>query len=72
MLNEDKMKKITIQDFLTDDEIKLAIKLGKAKEIAEQITKPNMERIDRALGQKNDPMYLAYAIEYAISQGAQK
>lgn len=62
------MKHITIADFLTDREIRLALKLGNARDICEQIIKPSIARIDRDLGQKNDPMYLAYAVEYALSQ----
>lgn len=62
------MKKVTLPDFLTDREIRLAMSIGNARDICEQIIKPSIARIDRDLGQKNDPMYLAYAVEYALSQ----
>lgn len=59
---------ITINDFLTEKEIKQAIKLAEAEEIAEQIIKPNMDRINAALGQENDPLYLGYMVEYVVGQ----
>jgi hypothetical protein len=68
-------KHITLQDFLTDEEIEYAAKLyerreatGFAQVVCEQIIRPNMERINKALGQANDPMYLAYAIEYVMNE----
>lgn len=70
------MKTVKLSDFLTDDEIRLAIKLYEnkailsyAKEVMEQITRPNIARINESLGQMNNPMYLAYAIEYAMIRG---
>ena len=62
------MKQVTIKDFLTDDEIRFALKLHTAYDICEQVIKPSIRRINRDLGQENDPMYLAYAVEYALSQ----
>jgi hypothetical protein len=62
------MKQAAIADFLTEAEIRKAIKLKTAKPICEQIIKPNLERINKALGQENDAMYLAYAVEYAMGQ----
>lgn len=62
------MKTISIGDFLTDNQIKEAEKLGRAKDICEKITKPNIKEINDKIGQENDPMYLAYAIEYALTQ----
>lgn len=60
-------KRVSIPDFLTKDEIKLARELKVAREIYSKITKPNIKRINKAIGQENDPMYLAYMIEYVIS-----
>lgn len=60
------MKQATLKDFLTDREIRRAIELRNARAICEEIIKPSIARINRALGQENDPMYLAYAVEYAI------
>ena len=62
------MTTITIDQFLNEEQIKKAIQLKKAKEICEEIIKPNIETINTMLGQENDPMYLAYATEYALSQ----
>lgn len=62
------MKYTTLSHLLTDREIRQAIKLEHARDICEKIIKPNIERIDRDTGQKNDPMYLAYLVEYAILQ----
>lgn len=61
------MKQATIQDFLTDSEIELAVKLRKAKDICREIIEPNIDRINKALGQENNSMYLAYMVEYAIN-----
>lgn len=66
------MKTVTMQDFLTTDEIKYALELwqsnsrGFASRVHDQIIKPNLARINKALGQENDPMYLAYAMEYIM------
>lgn len=61
------MNHVTLKDFLTDREIRLAQELKEARKICEQIIKPSINRINKSLGQKNDPMYLAYMIEYIIS-----
>lgn len=62
------MKKASIKDFLTDREIRRAIELQQARSICEEIIKPNIARINKDLGQENDSMYLAYAVEYAVTQ----
>lgn len=67
-----------IADILqTDAQQKAAVKLYKearpgtfARRCAEEIIKPNIEAINKKVGQENDPLYLAYAVEYAISQQA--
>lgn len=68
-------KQITINDFLTDAEIEAALQLYQtapqgsfARRCAEQIIVPNLARIDAALGQENDAMYLAYCVEYVLMQ----
>jgi hypothetical protein len=60
-------KRIAITDFLTEREIRRAQELKDARRICEEIIKPSIGRINRALGQENDPMYLAYMVEYVIS-----
>lgn len=58
----------TLSKFLTSSELETCWNLKQARLICEQVIKPNLARINQALGQENDPMYLAYAVEYAISQ----
>lgn len=60
-------KTVLITDFLTERQIQRALKLRTAKPICEEIIKPNIDNINRLLGQENDPMYLAYVVEYVIS-----
>ena len=61
-------KKITLSDFLNDSEIKKVMKLKHADSICEEVIKPNINRINEAIGQLNDPKYLAYLCEYAVMQ----
>lgn len=61
-------KTVTINDFLTLEEICQARCFVSAKEICRLIIEPNIGRINQSLGQENDPMFLAYAVEYAITQ----
>lgn len=42
------------------------MKLKTAKQIHDEVIKPNISTINKLLGQENDPMYLAYAVEYAL------
>ena len=65
---------LTLADFLTDDEIDRAWHLYQtvpenifAEAVDNQVIKPNMERINKALGQENDSRYLAYAVLYVFS-----
>ena len=69
-------RQITITDFLTDTEIERARQLYRkwkdsgqfADRVAAELIQPNMKRINRQLGQENDAKYLAYAVEYVLSQ----
>lgn len=66
-------KKITIQDFLTDDQIEAALTIWQnntipAKEIAEKVIRPAIAEINKKLGQENDPLYLAYCCEYVFNE----
>lgn len=62
-------------DFLTRAQIRECEKLlargdgarSAASAICENVIRPNIEAINRKLGQENDPLYLAYLVEYAIS-----
>ena len=74
------MKQITIDQFLLPAEIERAVALyntladtGKfAKTLDAEIITPNMERINKALGQENNSRYLAYAVEHVLNQAAKK
>ena len=68
------MRHVTLADFLTEEEIDLAAEMyakdsssGYADRVLKRIIQPNMARINRALGQENDPEYLAYCVEYVVS-----
>lgn len=69
-------RQITLGQFLTDDEIHQCIELyGKLKgtgqvatTIDEKVVRPNIQRINQALGQENDPRYLAYVVEYVMME----
>jgi hypothetical protein len=69
------MKTVSLKDFLTDEEILRAIKFYKtcssgafARTVDEQIITPNILRINKALGQENDPRYLAYVVERVLME----
>jgi hypothetical protein len=73
------MKTVTLADFLTDAEIEHAVRLYNSPMVGvsthlidEQIITPNIERINKALGQENDPRYLAYMVEYAITKAGKR
>jgi hypothetical protein len=61
-------KTMTLPDFLTANEIALAVTLKDRVLVRDEIIKPNMTRINAALGQENDADYLAYAVEYVMNQ----
>lgn len=61
------MQQITLAEMLTDAELVLAVRLNDREKIRDQIIKPNIERINKSLGQENDPDYLAYAVSYSLS-----
>jgi hypothetical protein len=67
-------KQFTLPDFLTEDEIWKCQELYKHdrknfhQRCMEEIIKPNIQRINNALGQENDPGFLAYAVEYVMMQ----
>ena len=70
------MRHVTIDQFLTPAEIERARQMHAtladtglfAATVMAQIITPNIERINAALGQENDPRYLAYAVEYVLNQ----
>lgn len=73
------MKSVTIQDFLTPEEIEKASDLYTkcaaddhsapfSVLCARDIIEPVIDRINRDLGQENDPKYLAYCVEYVMTK----
>jgi len=66
------MKTITLSMFLTPGETALARSMfqrdphGFADRFCETAIRPNMPRINKALGQENDAKFLAYAVEYIM------
>jgi hypothetical protein len=79
-------KQVTLDDFLTQDEIDKAVAIFKECRKADhptplrrfnarcvsEIIKPSMERINAKLGQENDAGYLAYMVEYVLREADQK
>lgn len=76
------MPTITIQDFLTAQQIQECIIIYKSQEtegikslaqrICDKVITPNIVSINRKLQQENDPMFLAYAVEYVLNQSRRK
>lgn len=63
------MKQVSIDNFLTDAEAIAFYNNDRASFHSlcrDSLIVPNMERINEALGQENDPDYLAYTVEYAL------
>jgi len=67
------MKTFNITQILTKDEINKAWHLHNtlpeslfAEAVDNQLIKPNMERINKALGQENDSRFLAYAVQFVF------
>ena len=62
---------VVLSEFLTPQEIARCVELTNARAIRDEVIAPNLERINKKLGQTNDAMYLAYAVEYVITQSQQ-
>lgn len=68
------MKRASIGDFLTEDDTARVKALADRHEdtkafvdaIEREVIRPNMDRINTALGQENDARYLAYAVAHAF------
>lgn len=65
---------MTVGDFLTEKQIKAATVIWRKdrahfhQRVLAEIVEPNMAEINRRTGQENHAGYIAYAIEYAISE----
>lgn len=74
------MKSTTIQQILTPTELRRAATLYSelrdtgtfAHTLDREIITPNIERINKALGQENDPRYLAYMIEAVLMSASRQ
>ena len=72
------MKTMILSDFLTPKEISAAWRIWSTldgdgdivNQIRETVIQPNIGRINSALGQDNDPRYLAYAVLYVLNRAA--
>ena len=75
------MPTFTVGDILTDSEIDKALTMYREtitpeytgesfhRRVAAELIKPHMVRINKALGQENDAMFLGYVIEAAMIHG---
>ena len=69
----------TIARFLTDEEIASAIALFKTAELGtfaklceKQIIAPVLPRIEKTLGQRMNPRYVAYMVEYVLGRAGER
>ena len=71
-MGDNKMKKIVLQDFLTEEQIEACIQIYKQEtstfvsDICAATIEPNMAEINRKLGQENDARYLGYAVLFVL------
>lgn len=66
------MKSIKIGDVFTPEQLEKAKELRVAKAIHDAITFPCLDQINERTGQANNPMYWAYALEYAVSEAERR
>jgi hypothetical protein len=64
------MKKVTLNEILTPKQVAAAARCRTAREICDRVVAPNLQEINERLGQENDPMYLAYVIEFALGRNS--
>jgi len=71
------MKQVALTDFLTKRELCQITELSASLSpmsaefvdlVEQKFILPNMARINRALGQENDPRYLSYAVAFVFSK----
>jgi hypothetical protein len=63
----------TLPAFLTEAQIERCVAIIQnterpARRICDEVIAPNLAEINRKLGQENNAMYLAYAVEYVLTQ----
>lgn len=73
------MRSVSLGQFLTERQIIECINLYAlyshhpstfVVEVTEKVIRPDIERIDRALGQLNDPRYLGYAVLFVMQSSS--
>lgn len=65
------MKTVAIKDFMTNDMMALAVRIGPdVRRLEAEVIRPNMAEIDRKLGQENDPTFMAYMLVWAMNSFA--
>lgn len=71
------MKQVALTDFLTRKELcqitELSVSIDPMSAefidlVEKKFIQPNMERINRSLGQENDSRYLSYAVAFVFSK----
>lgn len=72
------MKPLTLNDFLTEEQLKICTDLfksfnesgesGFAQAVCDQVITPNLLEINEKIGQENNAKYLAYMVEYVLGQ----
>ncbi len=64
-------KMVRIGDFVTDSMMQQIRAIGPdARRLEAEVVRPNMAEIDRKLGQKNDPTFIAYMLVFAINEAS--
>lgn len=65
-------KTVTLADFLTEEQIGKVAVLRTCEPILKEVILPNIDEINKKLGQENDPKYLAYMCEYVVSMASKE
>jgi hypothetical protein len=71
-------KSFSLGEMLTDAEIQRAINIWQdggprvARRLCDEVVRPALVEINRKTGQENDPMYLAYMLEYVFEQQSRR
>lgn len=74
MIGINKPKEFRIADILNEEEFVEVVTIcrevdnyDRAKQVCEKVILPKIEVINKKTGQENDPMYISYAVIYAIT-----
>lgn len=64
--SDGEFKSIKLGSVFTEKQLADAIEQGTAANICEKVVRPNIEEINKKIGQQCDPMYISYMLEYAL------